>query len=97
VSSLNVVVDLTASDDEGIQGPAQSASGDFFASLDAHDYANGSNDLVVEPDFAPMEHSPEPQAPPLDVNYFATPKGSGSFVIDSSLENPWQAHRCFDF
>jgi hypothetical protein len=85
---------LTASDNEGAE--AQS-SGDFFSSLDDH--------IVVNSDLAPMELAPEPQVVSSSltfdtdtINEPVSPlKASGSFVIDPSLDDPWQANRRFDF
>ncbi|KAG1719150.1 hypothetical protein EDB19DRAFT_1835884, partial [Suillus lakei] len=96
LSESATIVDLTASDDE--------YTGDFFSSfkLDDHEVV-AKPEVPVEADLAPLEpfESPGPvSTPPLQTSeIFATPtlQASGSFVIDPSLDNPWEGNRLFNF
>jgi len=96
ISESATIVDLTASDDE--------YTGNFFASfkLDDHEVV-AEPEAPVEADLTPLEpfESPGPvSTPPLQTGeMFATPtlQASGSFVIDPSLDNPWEGNRLFNF
>ncbi|KAG1827435.1 uncharacterized protein BJ212DRAFT_1294711 [Suillus subaureus] len=96
LSESATIVDLTASDNE--------YPDNFFSSfkLDNHEVV-AEPEVAVEADLAPFEpfESPGPVStlPSQTGEIFATPtlQASGSFVIDPSLDNPWEGNHLFDF